>query len=87
MLFVMGCIPLPKGNWLIIDIVRESPARTDHLRWLQSLQTAIEKIPKSLPLVKKMLSFDPKIRIEAEVLSKKARTICEISITGKAGFY
>lgn len=74
MLYVLGLIALPSGNWQIWRVVEQGPdlegenatAKADMVQWLRKL--AATKIPKHLELVRRMLERNPKQRIEAQVL-------------------
>lgn len=65
MLFVTRQMALPKRSWTIWKIRTDAKARREMWGWLRVVSEIVEKIPRELSLLRKMLKDDPAKRIAA----------------------
>lgn len=79
MLFVSGLMPIPKGNWLIADILLEPRVQSEMVNWLHQVDRVAAKIPERLSLVRRMLADNPKNRITAAELVKNLSLHVELT--------
>lgn len=64
-LYVARLMPLPKRSWIIADIQTDVDAAYEMGDWLLYVAKTIEKIPKRLNLLCRMLENNPENRISA----------------------
>ncbi len=68
LLYVARLMPLPNRSWIIADIETDMNAAHEMGDWLLNVEKTIEKIPKRLDLLCKMLENNPRNRITAKEL-------------------
>jgi len=51
MLFISGLMPIPQGNWLIVDIFSQPRVQSEMVNWLYKVDKVVAKIPECLSLV------------------------------------
>jgi len=72
-LFTMGYLPLPDGNWLLPAALEEGEERSEMLRWLNKIETLrSERITAGSPL-SRMLAADPEARVGSRDLLEQLR--------------
>ncbi|KAF8847833.1 kinase-like protein [Acephala macrosclerotiorum] len=70
LLFVFGQIPLPRQKWKLTDIASHATQMKMNT-WLNKVEGERENLPRSLFLLRQMLSNNPKKRITASQLCNK----------------
>lgn len=71
MIFALGYVPLPDGEWILPYALKEerSDHRKDMLAWLTKVETLRLGLLKSNPLIAEMLHASPSRRIDSHRLS------------------
>lgn len=75
MLYVARLMTLPNRNWIIANIETDVNAALEMGDWLLNVAETIEKMPKHLSLLRKMLKDDPGNRIAVRDLVRDLRLI------------
>jgi len=70
MLFVLGLIPLPQGNWKIASIMQDLDVRQKMIDWLQEVRQVVKAVPDTLSPLRAMLAENPRKRITAAALAE-----------------
>lgn len=63
MLFVLGLVPLPNGNWMIRDTRLKADARSNMMAWLEQIRKVCANLPDSLSTLRQMLDTKLEDRI------------------------
>jgi serine/threonine protein kinase len=82
MLFVSGLMPLPRGNWKIVDIFRNEDVHMEMVGWLREVKKIEESIPEALSLLHQMLERNQTKRITASKLASDLLAMPQIKSIG-----
>jgi len=80
MLFVLGFVPLPNGDWMIGDVRKKTAAQEKMLAWLKQVQRIVESVPDTLSPLRQMLIRAPKNRITPSRLASDLHTMPWIEV-------
>ena len=80
MLFVLGLMPLPKGDWKIADVREETDAQKKMRDWVKQVERIVESIPDTLLPLRQMLVTNPRNRTTPSQLVSDLRAMQLIEV-------